>query len=768
MKRTKTHAFNFVLDFEKYKTMKRLFTLLLVVVHTMINWASVYNGTCGENLTWSLNTEDSTLAIEGSGFMYSSSPWSSYRSYIYYVSLPEGLKNIGSHSFEQCSNLRYIKIPNSVQSIDQTAFWLCTSLTSIEIPDNVGFVDQLAFINCTNLQTVIIGSSVSTIDRWAFSGCEKLNTIVCKSTTPPELGSDVFQAIDLSKISLYVPAESLLAYQEADQWNSCNIYSSVASGTCGVAGDDVQWALYGDGNIIISGNGKMADYELENVPWALYKEDITKALIVDGVTRLGNNAFNDCYNMTSVTIYRSLNEFGDDSFSSCGSLNAVKILNLEQWCKINFSTFYCNPLHEAEHLYLNGSEITGELVIPNTVVNIGTWAFVNCRGITSVVVPEGVERIGQGSFNNSSISQISLPSTLTSIGGASFLGCANLSSLSIPNNVTTIDEYAFRNCTGLESVTIGNGVESIGNWAFSGCTNLETVILGNSLQSIGGFAFGDDESLTSIDIPNSVINIEEVAFYGCSGLESVNMYATTAPSLGSNVFQNCSSLTSINYPCGSSESYESTWSAYSSYLNEDCEEASITANADPINPGDYYSTYFNGTRKMALPDNGTEAYIAEINDDELTLTMIADGDDVIPANTAVILKATTANFTLVESTADAVTFSGENDLRGVDVVTPLDDLGLTRSTCYVLSGNSTDGVGFYQCNSDNLKAHKAYLPYAGGPAGAPRHIRFVFDETEDVGQVQGENVQGTKVLRKGQLIIIRNGVEYNVAGQIVK
>ena len=150
------------------------------------------------------------------------------------------------------------------------------------------------------------------------------------------------------------------------------------------------------------------------------------------------------------------------------------------------------------------------------------------------------------------------------------------------------------------------------------------------------------------------------------------------------------------------------------------EDVDITPNVDPQHANVYYSTFFDSSVKYELPA-GVEAYVADLSGANLLLTKIAEAGEVIPADNAVILKATVTPFTLTVSDADAVTFTATNDLQGSDtqIATP--------ANCYVLAG--TDGVvGFYHYTAANLNAHKAYVVY----------------------------------------IIIRNGVRYNAAGQNVK
>ena len=147
-----------------------------------------------------------------------------------------------------------------------------------------------------------------------------------------------------------------------------------------------------------------------------------------------------------------------------------------------------------------------------------------------------------------------------------------------------------------------------------------------------------------------------------------------------------------------------------------------------------------------------------VSGDAMQLQKVAGAGQTIPAGAGVIFKASLTPFTLTPSNADAVSVEG-NRLAGSDVSIA------TPTNCYVL-GCESNVVGFYHYTASMLNPHKAYIIYSGSNQ-APRHLRFVFDQATGVENVQG-NVQSTKVFRDGQLVIIRNGVEYNAAGQMVK
>lgn len=188
----------------------------------------------------------------------------------------------------------------------------------------------------------------------------------------------------------------------------------------------------------------------------------------------------------------------------------------------------------------------------------------------------------------------------------------------------------------------------------------------------------------------------------------------------------------------------------------------VITNEDPENPSYHYSTFFHSTQNYKLTNDGTQAFIATLSNNDLVLTKIAEGTQVIPANTAVILrKSGSADPVVLTPTEEnGVSFSANNDLLGVDAETAAPE------NCYVLSGTDQYGVGFYQILGNTLKAHKAYVIYSGN--AAPKRMRFVFNTTTDVESIQPSAVSIQKILENGQVIIIRNGVRYNAAGQIVK
>ena len=202
-----------------------------------------------------------------------------------------------------------------------------------------------------------------------------------------------------------------------------------------------------------------------------------------------------------------------------------------------------------------------KVVIENGVTRIGSLAFCDYSGLTSVSIPNSVTSIGRAAFygtkwyNNQpdglfytgkvlyaykgtmpSDTKIEIKEGTTEVVSAAFYDCSGLISVSIPNSVTSIGDYAFQNCSSLTTIAIPNSVMSIGKSAFSGCSGLSSITIGNSVTSIGSAAFLNCSSLTSITIPNSVENIESEAFSGCSALASVTI-PNSVTSIGKSAFK---------------------------------------------------------------------------------------------------------------------------------------------------------------------------------------------------------------------------------------
>jgi len=493
------------------------------------------------------------------------------------VEIPGNVTSIGDDAFYNCSGLSSVTIGNGVTIIGSSAFQYCSGLTSVTIPDNVTNIVRYAFSGCSGLTSVTIPDSVTSIGDGAFSGCSGLTNVTIPSSVT-SIGSSAFydcsgltsvHISDLAAwcgISFASPYANPLCYAQNLYLNDVLIRDII-----------IPDGITGIGPRVFSGCSGLTSITIPNSVTSIGSSafsgcsGLTCMTIPDSVTSIGDGAFSSCYGLTSITIPSSVTSIGDYAFSSCNgltsvtipdsvtsignyafrgsalqsvimapargmhvgasafsdcsSLGAVGIHDLAAWCEAEFADDAANPLTAAHNLYT--TKLVEELVVPDGVGKIGSYAFSGCSNFT----------------------KIELPNTVTNIMAGAFSYCRGLTSVAIPNSVTSIGSCAFRNCSGLMSMTIPDGVTSIGSETFSGCTNMTNVTIPYSVANIGNSAFYNCRGLTSVTIPDGVTNIEWYAFQYCRGLTSVTI-PNSVMSIGSYAFQNCSGLMNVTIPDG--------------------------------------------------------------------------------------------------------------------------------------------------------------------------------------------------------------------------
>ena len=285
-------------------------------------------------------------------------------------------------------------------------------------------------------------------------------------------------------------------------------YAAVVNGTCG---DNLTWTLNTkDSTLVIAGEGEMKDYNQiiqAFASWSEYNSYIKYVTIKDSVTNIGNYAFLNCDNLTSITIPNSVTSIGDHAFYECSSLKSI--------------------------------------TIPDSVTNIGNYAFYGCHNLTSIAIPDGIISIGLSTFEScSGLTSVTIPNSVTSIGNYVFAFCSSLTSITIPNSVTSIGDHVFFHCSGLKSISIPDSVTSIGDYTFYGCCGLTSVTLGNSIATIGELAFYGCSRLTSITIPEIVTSIGDHAFAWCESMTSVTI-GSGVTSIGNEAFEYCNKIQEV-------------------------------------------------------------------------------------------------------------------------------------------------------------------------------------------------------------------------------
>ena len=537
-------------------------------------------GTCGANgsyLTWELDC-DGLLTISGTGDMsdYTGStyaPWFTLSGSVKSIVIEEGVASLGSLAFANCYLVTSIEIPNSVTIIDASAFLGCSGLTSItvkngntyyssengvlfnknqtllvtcpggkqgvySIPTSVIGIGTAAFNGCSGLTSVTIPDGVTSIGNYAFAGCTGLKSITCEAETPPTCGDNCFSEVDKS-IPVYVPQESVNNYKI--EWSYfTNFQASACKPVSGTCGDNLTWAIDCDGELTISGKGKMMDFfengSDDDRPWASYISDIKSVVIEDGVTTIGVLAFFNCSYLTSVTIGNSVTSIGEDAFMDCRSLTTVTIPN--NVTKLDYGVFYyCTGL----------TSITCAAFAPPTC---GNDCFYNVDKSIPVYVPE----VSVLDYKNDAGW-----SYFTNIQGT--LPCSAISGTCGANLTWTLDCDSVLTISGTGAMTEFFG-ESSDDRPWAHClAYIKSVVIEEGVTSIGMGAFYDCKALTSVTIPSSVTSIGYGAFLNCSGLASISIAATTPPTCGEYCFEGVDKSIPVNVPAGCATVY-SGWNGF--------------------------------------------------------------------------------------------------------------------------------------------------------------------------------------------------------------
>ena len=495
------------------------------------------------------------------------------------VELPDGVTSIGSYAFYNCESLTTISISGKVTQIGEYALEGCISLDGIwvdsgnpnyvsdekgvlydkgktrilavpgklagsyTVPDTVTKIDGYAFRNCTRLTELILPAGLTELSYHMCEGCTALERVV--------LGENV---TELNK-ETFLNCSSL---------KEINIPGGVTQLQYGLfRGCGALKTLTLPEGITTIGEYAFADcsaLESINFPSSLTKIDnhafqscaaLKEAKLPEGLKTIGWNTFSGCDSLTQVEIPASVTSIDEFAFAGCDSLEGFRVspesksyvhddrgvlYNKKMTVLVaapnKLSGSYTVP-QGVTSIYggaFSGSAIS-EILLPDTLTNLGWKTFTSCQGLTEVTIPDSVKEIGMYSFSNcQNLEQVTLSASLEEINEGTFYQCTGLKRIDSPVSVGNIWNEAFKGCANLEEVTFAESVKELdlAVEVFYDCDKLTRVVLPEGTGEIWYGAFACCDSLREVTIPGSVYYLDEAVFYQCGALEDVYFRDTEA------------------------------------------------------------------------------------------------------------------------------------------------------------------------------------------------------------------------------------------------
>lgn len=474
-------------------------------------------------------------------------------------------------TFMGCDRLTTVTFGDEVTEIPADLFINCNHVTSVAIPDSVTRIGQRFFADCDELTNVTIGNGLSYLDAGAFSGCTKLQyneyagakylgnednpyIILCQSGTATEIHENT------KLIAAY-------AFRSRGDITQITIPDRVVF--IGLYAFDSCWAL----NRVTFGEGLLQT----------------------------NSAFYSCSALTRIEFGPNIPVFERD-FTDCDALNQIVFRgDLAAWCEAETLSWLAPEMQ----ITVDGTVLTGAIVIPDSVTKIGAGIFASRKDITSVVIGSGVTEIGNYAFAYSGITSVTMGENVKEIGEYAFAQ-TKISNITLGNSVTSLGRHAFYQCTDLQSVTLGNGLTEIQDYTFCLCANLSRITFGENVQSIGDSAF-TGIALDELRIPDSVTLIGDNAFSEAK-LEYITI-GKGVTQIGSGAFNSCGKLISVEVERGN-ERYQSknycVIDIEQKTLILGCKNSAIPADGSVTKIAEYAFYGCTGLPSVTIPDSVTE------------------------------------------------------------------------------------------------------------------------------------------------------------------
>ena len=456
-------------------------------------------GICGEDLVWRLDPYGNMMMF-GTGAMYDYSegtaPWADFSYQIYNLSLAEGVTGIGDYAFAYCSYLSLVTFPDSLQYIGRYAF-SNTGIAWLTLPDSLLDMGEYAFAGCTSMTgQLVIPGSVAQINTGVFSDCTGLNALVLEEGVGIVSLEAFRNCLNLTEASL---PSTLFSMAPDAVFSGCSNLERIWVETGNRNFYSIDGVLLDAGLSMVlycpkgfKGLFAVPDTVYSIEPYAFANvTGLTEIRLPESLEHIAYQAFANCEGLTSVVLPRSQLSLSDEIFYNCNNLTDIYVPDtvtvIAEYAflgcpnrvihghagsaALDHAAMYGIPYVEEDHsyneiglcIYCGQEEVTlsacgenvfwtfsedgtlrifGDGPMYDFVLDEQPWGDVMYQ-IRTVEVEEGVSSIGDNAFYSSSLSSVSLPGTVTSIGNTAFAGCYRLLELVIPEGVTTIGGSAF-------------------------------------------------------------------------------------------------------------------------------------------------------------------------------------------------------------------------------------------------------------------------------------------------------------------------------------
>lgn len=526
--------------------------------------------------------------------------WSGYSVYncpsLESVTLPSTLLWIGEHAFEACSRLKEIIIPEGVKMIGYYAFNSCQSLTKVSLPSTL--TDSFTyngcayrqrnngynFYDCTNLTEIVLPEGLTFLYPYMFKGSTSLKRITLPTTliainSAFENCSGLLELILPSKLTqlgsmygcsslrfLNIP-ESVTevgSFQDCELLESITLPDGLTNLPTFINCKNLKSITIPNNVTTIKSSNFRGCNSLKTISIstlsklstigneAFRETPITEIHLPESVTEIGRYAFAYCKQLVRVSLPKNNSAFhfsGDYTFTDCTALEEINLPN--SLASIPNRTFNgCTSLKAITlpgalttlgyEAFANCTQLT-KITIPGTITSFGGSAFAY-SGLTEVILKNGIREIGEYAFENTPLTSVTFPKTITRISGLgrsnittihfaegaapteitinAFNGC-KITTFDIPTSVIKIDSGAFQD-SWIKEITIPDNVTSIGESAFSN-TRIHEITIPETVRSLGFRCFENCKNLAKIILPDNLTELSFAIFKNCSELKKIQL-----------------------------------------------------------------------------------------------------------------------------------------------------------------------------------------------------------------------------------------------------